>query len=170
MEGPVEKIHRSLTRLIGLYRQLLETVRAENQALVHADLKIIQETTLAKQALIETVKQAESERLSAQTALAKEWNRPIEELTLSAVIIGIQGVDPKGAEVLRSEFHALTLLVRRVAEQNQENSALVDRCLAHIGEMRRNVLGEATPGSAVYDQHGRQSNAAAGARLISREV
>lgn len=166
----VTSLHQNLQRMIGLYRQLLDTVRMEHEALVQADLKNIQDTTLGKQALIEGIRATESDRLRIIGALAVEWKKPPRELTLSSVIVTIQGHDPKSAEQLRSAFNALTVLVKRVAEQNEENRGLVDRSLAHIHEMKRNVLGEAEPRSGGYDQKGRRSGKLGASRLLSKEA
>lgn len=166
----VEGLHQNLQRMIGLHRQLLETVKMEREALVGAEIKEIQEATLAKQGLIEGLRAAESERLKIIGHLAVAWKKPARELTLSSVIIAVQGQDQKAAEQLRSAFNALTVLVKRVSEQNEENRAFVDRSLTHIHEMKKNVLGEFEPKSGGYDQKGRRSPNAGSSRLISKEA
>lgn len=170
MERTVEQVYQTLQKLIGLHRQLLENVRAEHQALVNADVKAIQEATFAKQALIEQIQGAESARLKAMVELSQVWKKPLKDLTLGAIAIEIQGRDAKGAEQLRSSLNALTILIKRVSDQNTANRALVDRSLENIHEMKKNVLGEATPKSEVYTQKGQRAPGSGGARLISKEV
>jgi flagellar biosynthesis/type III secretory pathway chaperone len=167
---PVQKLQESLQRLIGLHRQLLDCVRMERDALVAADLKAIQEATYAKQALIEGIRQAETERLRATGELAILWKRPVKDLTLSEVVIAIQARDPKAAEALRSSFNALTVMIKRIREQNDDNRGLVERSLEHVHEMKRNVLGEAQPNTGTYTQQGQKNPATGGARLISKEA
>ncbi|MCM2322873.1 MAG: flagellar protein FlgN [Oligoflexia bacterium] len=170
MERFLEQLNQALQKLIGLHRQLLETVRMEREALVHADLKTIQESVYAKQALIETVHQVEAARMKAIAELALIWKKPLREMTLSNIAIAIQGRDPKGAEQLRSAYNALTILIKRVTEQNDSNRVLVDRSLEHVHEMKKNVLGESRPKTDVYSQRGQRVNGASEARFISKEV
>ena len=91
-------------------------------------------------------------------------------MTLGQIAIEIQGKDPKQAEQLRSAFNALSILIKRATDQNQENQRLVERSLEHVHAMKKNVLGEATPRSDVYNQKGHRSTGQAGSRLISKEV
>ena len=170
VERPVDLIYNALQRLVGLHRQLLDTVRIEKEALVQADLKGIQETTCAKQALIESIHQEESQRLRYMAELALEWKRPLRDLSLSAIAIAIQGRDPKGADQLRSVFNALTILIKRVSEQNQENKVVAEKSLHHINQMKRNVLGESNGKSNTYTQQGKRSAGPNESRLISREA
>lgn len=170
MEGPLKEIHLSLQKLIGLHRQLLETTRMEHDALVQASVKDVEECTFAKQAILAAIRQAETERLKAHGELAMLWKKPLRDLGITQIAIEIQGVDPKGAEQFRSAFNALSMLVKRASEQNEENRLLVERSLEHVHAMKRNVLGESRPRSDVYDQKGQRSTGQAGARLLSKEV
>ncbi|MDR3605890.1 MAG: flagellar protein FlgN [Oligoflexia bacterium] len=170
----IGRLHASLQKLIGFHRQLLEAVRAEKDALVQAEMRAIRETTCTKQVLVESIKLEEAARLRVVAELAAAWGKKPAELPLSQIIIETQatsrGLDPKITENLRSSLNALTLLVKRVTEQNQENSRFVERALEHVGNMKRNVLGEASPNSQTYTQQGTRSAASAGNRLISREA
>jgi flagellar biosynthesis/type III secretory pathway chaperone len=166
----IELLHQVLQKLIGLHRQLLDTVRLERDALVQANLKDIQEATFAKQALIEAIRQTECQRISVLEQVAKAWGIAPAGLTLSEVIIRIQGSDIKTAELLRSVLNTLTILVKRVSDQNDENRILVDGFLNHLAEMKKNVMGESLPRSDVYNQAGKRAPQPSGARLISKEV
>jgi flagellar biosynthesis/type III secretory pathway chaperone len=167
---PIQKLQESLQRLLGLHRQLLDCVRMEREALTAASLKDIQEATYAKQALVEAINQAETDRLRATGELAILWKRPVKELTLGEIVVAIQGRDPKSAEALRSSLNALTLLIKRIREQNDDNRGLVERSLEHVHEMKRNVLGEAKPNTGTYTQQGQKNPSTSGARLISKEA
>jgi hypothetical protein len=166
----IQLLYQALQKLIGLHRQLLDTVRLERDALIQADLKDIQEATFAKQALIEAIRQTEAGRVAALEEIAGLWKVPPATLTLSELIIRIQGTDLKTAEVLRSALNTLTILVKRVSDQNDENRRLVEGFLNHLNEMKRNVMGESAPRADVYNQSGRRAPQPGGARLISREV
>lgn len=170
MERSLTQIYQVLQKLIGLHRQLLDTVRMEHQSLVQAELKAIEEAVYAKQALIEAIRAAENERIKALSELSVVWKKPIAELTLSKIIIAVQGRDPKFAEQVRSTLHALNILIKRVSDQNQTNRGLVDRALENVHMMKRNILGEAAPKKDVYNQKGHRATAQTAPRLLSREV
>lgn len=170
MENILASIYQILQKLIGFHRQFLETVRMEREALVAADVKGVQETTYAKETIIESIRIVENERLKRLVELSILWKRPVKELTLPNIIIQIQGRDLKEAEKFRSSYHALTLLIQRIRDQNEDNLALVERSLEHIHNMKRNVLGEGQPRTEVYTSRGQKTNGPGGARLISKEV
>jgi hypothetical protein len=170
VEKALNDIQQALQKLIGLHRQLLETVRMEHDALVQADVKGVEEAVFAKQALIAGIRQAEAERIRALAELALALKKPLKDLGLTQLIIEVQGRDPRTAEQLRSAFNALTILIKRATEQNGENRALVERSLEHVNAMKKNVLGEARPNTAVYDQKGQRSTGQGGSRLLSKEI
>jgi len=170
VERPLSQIHEALQRLVGLHRQLLDTVRMEREALVQADAPRIQEATCAKQALIEAIRQAESERLKRTGELALLWKKPLRELTITNIVLAIQGVDPKSAEQFRSIQNTLVIMVQRISDQNRDNQTFVERSLEHVKNMKKNVLGESAPKTNTYTQQGQRSNPVAGARLISKEA
>jgi hypothetical protein len=170
MEKELTEIHRILENLVGLHRQLVEVVRSEREALVSADLKAIQERTYAKEALIEQIRAQESARVRQVSALAILWRKPLRELTLPKLIIEVQGKDLALAEQFRTLFNTLSLLVQRIEQLNQDNRALVQKSLDHIEDMKRNVLGEASPKSNTYNPQGQRAHNAGTSRLISKEV
>lgn len=167
---PISTIYACLQRLIGLHRQLWETVKMEHESLVQAELKGIQEATSAKQACLEMIRQTESDRLKALGELALLWKKPVKELTLNQIILLVQDQDMKSSEQLRSTLNALTILIKRVSEQNQANQVLVEKSLEHVHEMKKNVLGESVPKSNTYTAQGQRVNGSTGARLISKEA
>jgi hypothetical protein len=170
VEKPVNDLYQTLQKLLGLHRQLLETVRMERDALVNADLNGIQEATHAKQALIEGIRAAEVERLKHVGTLALAWKKPLSELTVLNVAIQVQAKDLKAADQFRSVYNALQLLIKRITEQNQENKGTIERSLSHLVEMKRNVLGEAAPATDTYTARGQKTAGSAGSRLISKEA
>ncbi|OFZ80590.1 MAG: hypothetical protein A3K03_04605 [Bdellovibrionales bacterium RIFOXYD1_FULL_44_7] len=170
MENILDKIYEALQRLIGLHRQMLETVRLERECLAQADLKGIHEATCAKEAIIATISQAEIQRVKATAELALVWKKPIKELTLPTIIIAIQTTDTKRSESLRSSFNALTFLIQRIKEQNNENRELVEKSLEHVANMKRNILGVAHPTNQTYTAKGRKTEKTGQSRLLSKEI
>ena len=167
---PVQRVYSSLQKLVGLHRQLLDTCRIEREALAQADLKQIEESTLAKQTVVDAIRQAEESRILHVTELARLWKKPIRELSLPNLILAIQAQDPKASEQYRSSFNTLTILIQRIIEQNDDNKRLVARSLANLNEMKRNVLGEAVPKSNTYTSQGQRAGVTGGARLLSKEA
>lgn len=170
MEKSISQLYEVLHKLTGLHRQLLDIVRAEKEALVQADLANIQRNVLSKQAVLSELHQAESVRIKLTGDLAILWKKPVRELSLSNIIIAVQGDDPKGAEQLRSIYNTLTVLAQRVTTQNEANRLLVERSLSHVNQMKKNILGEASQKSNTYTQRGQRLNGPRGSRLISREA
>ncbi len=170
MDPKLAPLNQLLQKLISHHRQLLECVRAERAALVSAQIKAIHDATCFKEGLIEQIRQLEAERARLVRALAAEWRRPEAELSLGNIILHVQGFDLKSADQLRSTFQALAHLVQRVREQNEDNRALLERSLAHLQEMKRNVLGESAPKQGAYGPQGQKTAPAAGARFVSREA
>lgn len=170
MEKTLTSIFESLQALTGLHRQLLELVRVEKTALVDADLKAIHAVTAKKQQLVESIREAEKNRLRWIAELGVEWKRHVQELTLPNIIIEIQAKDPKGAEQLRSIFNALTILIQRITDQNSINRSLVEKSLEHIDQMKKNVLGDSSVRSNTYTPSGQKSGGAPASRLFSGEA
>lgn len=168
-----QALHACLQKLIGIHRQLLETVRQEHEAIANAQHKDLQECVYAKAALIEGVRQQELLRQGVVEKIAHQMKSPLEEVTLSSIILEVQNSDPKFSEILRSSQTALKLLAERVIEQNNYNRDLLKQSLDHVHEMKRNVLGEHKPKSQTYTAQGRKSmlgSESNNARLISKEV
>ena len=170
MQGIIRGIHESLQDLIGLHRQLLDAVRLEKEALVSADVKAIQDVTVAKESLIAAIQQAELFRFRRVAELAATWLRPMSEMTLSKIAIEVQRTDLAAADQLRTTLATLTLLVQRISEQNGENRALVEISLQHVSNMKANVLGESDRASETYAQDGQRKGTPGRSRLISREA
>ena len=170
MEKSVTDIFESLQKLIGLHRELLDICRGERQALVQADIKAIQDATFAKQGLVESIRKMENERLKCLNVLALVWKKPLHELSLPKLMIALQGEDPEAADLFRTTYNALTVLIQRITEQNEDNRLLVERSLEHVNEMKKNVLGEAVPKSNTYTSRGERVATTGGARLISKEI
>jgi flagellar biosynthesis/type III secretory pathway chaperone len=170
LENTLLLINQVLKKLIGSHRRLLDVVREEKACLVQADLSKIQAVTRAKEGLIEEIQQVESDRLKLMTELSVEWMRPLKELSLTQLIITIQGTDPKGAEQLRSSLNILTVLIQRITEQNQDSQALVERSLDHVRQMNKNVMVEVTAKSSTYTQQGQRSAGLKPSRYISKEI
>ncbi len=173
MEKIIDQVHGSLQRLVGFHRQLLDTVRLEKDALITADVKAIQEITAHKQGLLELIRQEEIKRTYHVQLLLEvlaRQGRPVAEVTLTHLIIAVQGDDLKRADALRSVQNALVILAKRISDQNLDNQKLTARSLEHIGQMKRNILGESGSRSGTYNQPGTRAPGPGGARLISKEA
>lgn len=169
-ELSIQKIYEVLQKLVGLHRQLYEVCRAEREALVSADIKVIQEQTHAKELVIETIKQYEMQRIRTTAVLSMDWKIPLSELSLTRIIQELEPKQPKEAERFRSALNALKILIERSTKMNDSNKQFLERSLEHVHEMKRNVLGEAAPQSDTYGAQGQKVAGNAGARFISQEA
>lgn len=165
-----QTLHQNLQKMIGFHCNLMEVVRAERDALVNVAVKDIQETVSSKQALVESIRQTEAERLRTTTEIAVKLKRPLRELTLSELILVVQGHDLKLADQFRSSLNTLTVLVQRVSDLNKDNQLFVEHSLQHVDAMKKNVMGESVPKSNTYTQQGQRSAPVKGARFISKEA
>jgi hypothetical protein len=156
--------------MIGLHRQLYETCKLEREAFIAADVKLITEQTHAKELIIETIRQSEAERIRISTFIALDWKVPLKELTLSFVIREVEPRDSANSERFRSALTALTVLIERAKKINESNREFVERSLEHVNAMKKNVLGEAVPATAMYGNQGQKVPNTAGARLLSTEA
>jgi flagellar biosynthesis/type III secretory pathway chaperone len=171
VDSETNNIHQSLQKLIGLHRQLLETVRLEREALKSADLAGIEEATRTKEALIAAIAREEIERLKSVAAFAVAHKRKVHDCTLQQIILEVQATDIKASEQMRSAFNALTILIQRIREQNEANKILVEESLLHVSKMKGNVIGERAPKTEVYTSQGKKAVARTGkSGLLSREA
>lgn len=166
----LEPLYACLQRMLGLHRQLYETCKLEREAFVAADVKAITEQTHAKELIIETIRQAEAERIRVSTFVALDWKVPLKELTLGFIAREVEPRDPAAAERFRSALTALTVLIERARKLNESNREFVERSLEHVNAMKKNVLGEAVPSTETYGNLGQKLPNTAGARLLSTEA
>jgi flagellar biosynthesis/type III secretory pathway chaperone len=172
MEKTIESLNDLVTKLqklLSLHRQLLESLRAEREALLAVDVRKIHEVTLEKQAILQQVAVAEQERLAASRHVAVQMNSPAD-LSLGQLVLQSQSVSLKLSEQLRSVQQALVHLIGRIQEQNGSNRQLVESSLEHVNQMKKNVIGESMPRSETYSPTGHRQNAPAQSRLISTEI
>lgn len=163
-------IYEILQKLMSLHSELLASIEAERESLIQADLMGIQNTASQKQALIENIHNLEVARLKLVGKLAILWKIPIRELTLPHMITRVSKIDSKSAEQFQNIYHALSLLIKKVTDQNQDNQLLIERSLAHIHEMKKNILSEAAPKSSTYSQQAQKVSSSPSSRLISKEA
>lgn len=166
----LDQLYTCLQRMLGLHRQLYEVCKMEREAFVAADIKLITEHTHAKELVIETIRQAEAERIRISGLLSLEWKRPLRELTLNFIIQEVEPTDAARAERFRSALTALTVLIERARKLNESNREFIERSLVHVNEMKRNVLGEAVPATDRYGSQGQKVAQTGGARMLSTEA
>jgi tRNA A37 N6-isopentenylltransferase MiaA len=170
VEKILNDLFQVLQKLFGQHRQLLEIVRTERENLIQLDKDALVAILSRKQSTIEAIGQAENQRLQLVSELGRLWGRPSSELTLTQIVIEIQGFNPKLAEQYRSTYHALTILIQRISEQNRDNQKFLNRSIDNIAEMKRNVLGVAATARGTYSHQGQRVTGASSSHLISREA
>ncbi len=168
-----ERLHGSLQELIGLHRQMYETVKIENEALTNADAKNTFEAAASKEALIHWIHQAELSRQAITQSLCLQEGLSSERPSLRELILHFQVKSPDFSSQLQVDLNSLIVLVDRIKKQNELNGKLVNESLKHIHNMKKNIFGETNPQARTYNQAGQRnagSSNAHGPRLISKEV
>ena len=166
-----ERLHESLQELIGLHRQLYETVKSEHEAIINADLKETYNAAANKEALIHWINQSEKNRQGIALSLAHEEN--LEAPSLREIILHFQTRNFELSNKLQTDLSTLIILVDRVKKQNEINGKLLEASLRHVNNMKRNIFGETTHQAKTYNQLGQKNQGSAnahGPRLISKEV
>lgn len=159
-----------LRELVGHYRELLEVVRFEKEALVDADLKRIHEMTQRKEYVLEVIRQAELARITESESYFAQKRIPKEKHSLSRMVQEVQATDLKAAEELSQLAATLAILIKRIQEQNQYNQQLVVRSIVHIENMKANIMGEADQKTGTYGQKGTKQGSSVAPRFVSQEV
>ena len=168
-----ERLHGSLQELIGLHRQLYETVKIENEAITNADIKLTYDAAASKEALIHWIHNSEMSRQAIVFALAQELGLNTATPSLKELILLFQTTEPETSLKLQTDLSSLVVLVERIKKQNEQNGILLQASLKHINNMKKNIFGETTHQGKTYNQHGQRNQATAnehGPRLISKEV
>jgi hypothetical protein len=166
-------LHESLQELIGLHRQMYETVKLENEAITNADLKLTYDATATKEALIHWIHRAEIGRQAIVYTLAEEEKFATTAPSLRELILYFQTSAPDLSDKLQTDLTTLIVLVERIKKQNDSNKSLVEESLRHVNNMKRNIFGETTHQGKTYNQQGQRNPGSAnsnGPRLISKEV
>ena len=170
MEEKLKKITDVLHQLIGLHRQLLDLIRVERAHLSEANLHDIEKVTQQKHLLVEEIHRVEVHRMQALAEFAVESKKPIKELSLSGLILMIQGEFPQISQQLSSMKNTLLVLSQRISEHNKENAALIERSLANIDAMKTNLFLAEKPHSETYSQTGQKISSSPVHRILSQEV
>lgn len=172
MESIVQSLLQALQQLVGSYRQLFEVVRDERESLVSMDVKKIEENTHKKELIVEDIFRKERDRRKTVQMLAKLWNLPEDKVTISQIVLRVQGSNIKLANEVESMWRTLDLQIKRTSEQNQYNRELLEKSLAHLESMKQNILGASAAKSETYNPYGKKSTSSASSepRVISREA
>lgn len=164
------KLLENLRELVGHYRELLEIIRQEKEALVEADLKLIHELTQKKEYYLELVRLSENKRIELISNFFQGRRTAEPRRNLSELIKILQGEDLKTANDLSHLFATLGILIRRAKEQNDYVQQLLNKSIGHIENMKANVMGEATVKTATYGSKGVKQSAGVEPRFVSQEV
>jgi flagellar biosynthesis/type III secretory pathway chaperone len=163
-----EELVESLDQLVKVYRQLLETVRRENDILVSAKMDEISSVNQTKEKLIYKVRELDDQWQKAAQHLATEFQMPDVQPSLMELSRNYRGDEAVKLEQIHS---VLTLLVARITEINKRNEVLVQAALSHItGAM--NSITETLNENPLYKKSGGMEpiNKDAQGRLVQREV
>lgn len=163
----MEELLKSLAQLVALHRQLLQIVQTEHEAVVAADLKMIESTTEMKQDLIRDIRLEETNRIRLTQAFVETQIGSGSALTASLILSTLRKTDPEHVDEFLSLNQGLGSLIQQIKEQNLSNSVLLEKSIHHIQEMKKNILSESVPHASTYTQQGQCHNAARSSRPMS---
>ncbi len=170
LKALIEKLVAQLDTLIGHHRDFCDLVRAEKDAIVTADVKLIQEKTHAKEYLIESIKGLDGKRATTVGEIFFALESSTKNITLSQLILEIESIESELSQKLRSQMNTLIHLVRTAQKLNQQNHDLLAQSIQHIEAMKKNVLGESNPKTETYGAKAQVKSSQTGAKLVSKEV
>lgn len=173
MEGQapsLEELQKNLRHQLSLYRQLVDLLREEKEHIVGVRLKEVRECTYSKEALLDEVYREEYRRQKWVKEAAVFLGIPEAEVTMEIVASRIAPNDQ--FETLVSLKLALTHLVKKAREMNNDNRALVESALKDAQQLKRNILGLSSDQAQVYGPKGNMGSGAReqGARFLSKEA
>jgi flagellar biosynthesis/type III secretory pathway chaperone len=154
-----------LEQMTEVYQRLLDLGKRKERCLVDTDLAELEVLVREEQQLVSEAAQLEAKRFRLQLQLTEELNCPGETLTVSRLLETVNADD--GRRLLQSQ-EQLAQVLKRVAEQNELNAALIEQSLAYADFMLR-ALRETErqtydPKGQVDDKHGRHP------RVLDRRV
>jgi flagellar biosynthesis/type III secretory pathway chaperone len=169
----VEDLYSKLVQIledeVGIYRHLLEMVRAEKDILVAANVEAINENNRSKELMITKLRSLERNRVAVVDQLMialKKPELPGRLLDLAVLFDGERG------DKLRTIHATLDLMINRIREFNGQNEKLVQSALKTF-EGSMNALRKNLADNKVYKKKGQagevQQTAASG-QFISKEA
>ncbi len=177
IEQEVQSLIKLIQRLVGTYRQLMDGVRLERDAIANADIKHLNEVVLNKEGVIETIRSIERERVASVNKIylisglrKRNLEGQEQHLTFNEIIELVQGFNLPLSETLRQLHQTMQVLVGRVRDLNDYNQKLVAKSLEHIERMKRNTFGEASAGRETYTPKGQRQNPGSVPRFVSKEI
>lgn len=168
----METLHEYLQRLVGLHVQLLDQVKVEAQALAEADLRVLHESSLAKEALIALIRIEDHQRQMIVDQLQFDGHLPRTTNTLIQIIAHLHGIAPNLADRMQSTLNTLKVIIERIQMQSRINAGVIDKSLHHVLAMKDNLLGEVQP-TRTYSAKGVTNPLSAtnnGPRMISKKA
>lgn len=163
-----EELVESLDHLVKVYRQLLETVRRENDVLVAAKMDEVSAINQTKEKLIYKVRELDDRWQKSAQRMANEFAMENSHPTLMELSRNYRGEEAVKLEQLHS---VLTMLVSRITEINKRNELLVQSALAHISGAMSSITDTLNE-NPLYKKSGNMEsiNKDAQGRLVQREV
>ncbi|MCS6837630.1 MAG: flagellar protein FlgN [Bdellovibrionaceae bacterium] len=146
MEDACWRLISNLEEILSRYRQLLDLVRKEKEALQHFDISTIQSINEKKEDLLTKIRFLDSTRERYATELADLVGLDSEYPRLMELAKRVPGYL---ADKLRLSHATLEIVLKRVQQQNEENRLLVEAGLQTLQGAIADLKSSVT-GSSVY--------------------
>jgi flagellar biosynthesis/type III secretory pathway chaperone len=145
------KLITNLDELTKFYRQLLDLLRKEQEALVSADRKMIEHCQSTKEALLIKLRALDT----ARERYAKElgWLAGTENPQPRLLELATHFSGEKG-ERLRRSHTALDMVIKRAIEVNKENESYANSAIKTLNGAL-NEIKETVSGSKTYEKKGK---------------
>lgn len=131
-----------LTKMLELYRQILEVSKRKREILIKADIKELEKVTRELEILIFQAGKLEALRENAIGELTKQYGLAREEATLSQIKEKADGETAQKITQLEQNFRQL---ISELMPLNQLNEKLIERAL-HYVNFNINILTNSTAG------------------------
>jgi len=153
--GSYSKLTSSLDELIKLYRNLLDIVRKEKEALLQSQIDIIHENNKAKEGLLAKIRATDLVRERYARDLAQAVGSDAKTPRLLEIAQKMTGVGASpDADRLRQLHSILVLLIERVAEINKANAQYAENALKTLS-MALGDVKSTLGGKKVYERKGK---------------
>lgn len=166
----LEELQKNLRHQLALYRQLVDLLREEKEHVVGVRMKEVRECTYAKEALLDEIHREEFRRRRWVGEAAKHLHVPEAEITMDLLAARLAPAEQRDAYA--SLKLALSHMIKRAREMNDENRRLVDSALKDIQAMKKNILGLSSDQAQTYGPKGSMGNGQRdqSARFLNKEA
>lgn len=149
LERALSDLVAVIDREVALFRQLLETLNRQHQAVLQKEEDPVLQSTAQVQEIVDAARRLDQHRVAKTAEVSSRLGLEMEQPTLSQIIPLVEG---QYAERLRELREMLLSLTQRVQQTNLRNQKLLQRALQMVTKSMRLLTGQ----KGLYDDKGRE--------------